>query len=177
MTGEQKVYFIQGPPDGPIKIGISVNPEERLRTFQTASPYRLRILRLEPGGRSRETALHRRWRRHRLEGEWFNPAPAILDYIATAPNGYAPRLPVLPSFGWLAVIPRGAWRILLALILSVFGKRRRRREVRPLALLGLAAPATGAGLTIADVTDPNVAIYATVAVLIVACTIAGTVRA
>lgn len=150
MPTNSQVYFVQGPPDSPIKIGISINPEERLRTFQTASPHRLRILRLEPGGRSRELALHRRFRRHRLEGEWFQPVPELLDYIAHAPAGRRPRR-ARRQVPWGTIGRRtaspaiGVWRILTALLALLARPRRLPKRHRrtltiatPTAVLGAA---------------------------------------
>lgn len=109
MHTESVVYFVQAGPDGPIKIGITTSLDSRLRALQTGSPRRLTLLHTEPGGRDRELALHRRWDRHRLrgDGEWFAPAPAILDYIATAPDGARGRLaPSLAAIPWGKLLPR-----------------------------------------------------------------------
>lgn len=78
------MYFIQGVDGGPIKIGVSLDPEERLRSLQTASPVRLRIIGLVRGGPSVEGAFHDRLARHRLHGEWFVDAPEVLAAIAEA---------------------------------------------------------------------------------------------
>lgn len=78
------VYFIQAVNGGPIKIGIAVDVESRLETFQCGSPVPLRIVGVIRGaGISTEQRLHRRFAAHRLHGEWFEPAAALLDFIAT----------------------------------------------------------------------------------------------
>jgi hypothetical protein len=38
------MYFIQQGTTGPIKIGVSNNPYQRLANLQTANPYKLRLL-------------------------------------------------------------------------------------------------------------------------------------
>ncbi len=75
------VYFI-GAADGPIKIGMSVNPTARLRGLQTAYPYELRILAISEGGGVGELAYHRQFSAHRLHGEWFARCPEIEAEIA-----------------------------------------------------------------------------------------------
>lgn len=140
------VYFIQGPPGTPIKIGITTqDPEDRLRGIQTGSPHRLRILRTEPGGRSRELQLHRRFAAARLEGEWFEPTPALLAYIDHAPAG-GPGRAFRSAAGQLAAAPAGAWRIVAAVLLVIIHPpaRRRARYRRPAAIAALAATAATA---------------------------------
>ena len=74
------VYFIGGE-DGPIKIGSSNSPLERIATFQTGSPVILRIHALTHGGVDAEREYHKRFAAHRLHGEWFEPHPDILAEI------------------------------------------------------------------------------------------------
>lgn len=79
------VYFIQRGGDGPIKIGFSKNPTARLAQLQASVPEPLRLLAVEYdlwGGKSLEQRLHKRFKEHRLSGEWFSPAPAILAHVA-----------------------------------------------------------------------------------------------
>lgn len=77
-----RVYFIQAVSGGPIKIGMSQNPERRLADLQVGSPVMLRIIGAAAGGQSREAALHRRLAKYRLHGEWFADAPEVLAAIA-----------------------------------------------------------------------------------------------
>ena len=74
------VYFIASD-DGPIKIGVAINPQSRLKGLQTSHPSQLRILALTTGGTQQESAYHRQFGAHRLTGEWFNPAPEIIAEI------------------------------------------------------------------------------------------------
>lgn len=68
------VYFMRH--DQIIKIGYSKNPRKRAAALASAE-----ILATEPGGVERESQLHAMFRAHRLHGEWFKPAPELLDYI------------------------------------------------------------------------------------------------
>jgi hypothetical protein len=72
-----QVYFAER--QGQIKIGISLVPEERCRQL------RARLLATEPGGRGREWQLHLLFAEHRIDGEWFKPAPELLEHIAHLP--------------------------------------------------------------------------------------------
>jgi hypothetical protein len=70
-ANEPLVYFAQAVDGGPIKIGVARDPAERLRRVQTGYPFKLRITNLRPGGLREEGRLHKRFRRHRIRGEWF----------------------------------------------------------------------------------------------------------
>lgn len=80
FRNNQLVYFI-GSATGPIKIGIAIDPEARLKGLQTASPEKLYILTTCSGGLKQEQAYHNRFSKHRLEGEWFERHPDILAEI------------------------------------------------------------------------------------------------
>lgn len=75
------VYFIQAVDGGPIKIGSSGNPDMRLSDLQVANPKVLRILATMPGGTPQEWALHEQFKKYRVQGEWFTPAPEIMALI------------------------------------------------------------------------------------------------
>jgi len=74
------VYFIRSG-DGPIKIGIAQDVEKRRRSLQTAHPAPLVTLATTDGGFQKERAYHRKFAKHRLEGEWFAPHADILAEI------------------------------------------------------------------------------------------------
>lgn len=94
LDGMADLYMIRSGA-GPIKIGVSSNPVQRLRGLQTAHPWRLELLCIVPGGCALEAVYHAQFAEHRLEGEWFNPAPGILAEIerlsgeSIPPNAYA----------------------------------------------------------------------------------------
>lgn len=88
------LYFIQVDPDGPIKIGLADKPSARLRDLQCASPYQLRIRTFWRGPWALEGFVHRGLAEHRIRGEWFEPAPFVLDVVA-----FVDQLPVLDIRG------------------------------------------------------------------------------
>lgn len=86
------IYFIQAGEAGAIKIGLAADPSGRLMQLQTSSASPLRMLRTFDGGRELEAALHRRFARLRLHGEWFKPDEELLRFAADP----RPPMPSLP---------------------------------------------------------------------------------
>jgi hypothetical protein len=86
------IYFIQCGPGGPIKIGNSVAPRERLKALQHACPYELTLLACCDGFASRELWAQERFAPHHIRGEWYHPAPEIMRLIAEI--GPPPASPV-----------------------------------------------------------------------------------
>ena len=84
-----RIYFIQ-MGDGPIKIGMTKNSiESRMSALQCASPYKLKLLLLFknfPKSYITERTIHDKFKENRLEGEWFNPTPELLDFIEYLKN-------------------------------------------------------------------------------------------
>lgn len=78
------VYFIQATVSGLVKIGSASDPGSRLRTLQTGSPERLRLLATMDGGEPFEREMHARFAADRSHGEWFYATPELLDLIAGA---------------------------------------------------------------------------------------------
>ncbi len=80
------VYFISTKRKNVVKIGIANNPNKRLKTFQTANHEELIILRvIKVENRALafklETALHKKFKRYHIRGEWFKLTPTIIDFI------------------------------------------------------------------------------------------------
>lgn len=75
------VYFIQARVGGPIKIGYASFAEDRLAQLERMSPVPLRLLAHIPGTKATEGTLHKRFRRWRHHGEWFEPAPELCAFI------------------------------------------------------------------------------------------------
>ena len=77
----KKVYFIGC--DDSVKIGISDNPEERLKQMQTGNPSELKILKTyhSDDAEATEKALHRIFDDARIQGEWFSIYPPSLDML------------------------------------------------------------------------------------------------
>ena len=71
------VYFIQAGKNGsPIKIGVTKDLDERMRTLQTANPYPLTCKAAIPCfdkavAYKLEAYLHRHLHEFRMQGEWF----------------------------------------------------------------------------------------------------------
>jgi hypothetical protein len=74
-----RVYFID---DGFfIKIGFSKNPQDRIIKLQTASPFKLTLMRTVPGNKKLETELHARFRHLKSHGEWFRGERELRQHI------------------------------------------------------------------------------------------------
>ena len=73
------VYFVQGESGGPIKIGYSADIVTRITKLQKSYPDKLKVLSVIPGDFKTEAAIHKQLAEYRLQGEWFNPAPAVLE--------------------------------------------------------------------------------------------------
>jgi len=87
-----RVYAIQAGDNGPIKVGFTSTakgPLKRVETLQVGNPVRLRLLATVPGGLEDERYLHKLFAEHRIGGEWFTPAPAILAAV-DAMAGFSP---------------------------------------------------------------------------------------
>lgn len=70
----------------PIKIGYTQRPEARQKTLSACGPFPVEWLGQwrAVSGRFSEIALHERFWRHRLTGEWFFPDPEILAVVEKA---------------------------------------------------------------------------------------------
>lgn len=83
MTGF--VYFI-GPEEwgiARVKIGYSESgPLNRLSSFQTGSPFPLKLYAYTPGDRGLERALHESFAPLRLHGEWFAMDGKLLALVS-----------------------------------------------------------------------------------------------
>ncbi len=77
MSKATFVYVIAPGPDGPCKIGFSMQPEKRLRELQTGHPQKLTLYHVQEfGDASRaslmERIIHKTISYKRASGEWFN---------------------------------------------------------------------------------------------------------
>lgn len=81
---EKRVYFAQDGDGGPIKIGVSGQVEERMRSLQRATPRPLRLLATIPGSHRDERDLHKRFAELRIHGEWFKAEAPLLEFIQKA---------------------------------------------------------------------------------------------
>ena len=73
------IYVIQaGGEDGPVKIGLTYDPEKRLAELQTGNPEILTLLRVLEGDAAREAEIHSMFSHLKIRGEWFHFAPRML---------------------------------------------------------------------------------------------------
>lgn len=83
------VYFVQAEGGGPIKVGMSRSPSDRLRQLQTSHAERLRMARVVAVHESKAARMERNLHRHfadaRLRGEWFRPVPELVKLARAAP--------------------------------------------------------------------------------------------
>ena len=80
------LYVIQEDREGFVKIGKTLNVEDRLKQLQTANPATLSILYqfpyVDPGhARSAEDNLHDYFKHTRFKGEWFKFTKYMKDFF------------------------------------------------------------------------------------------------
>ena len=77
------IYFIQQGKSGPIKIGYTGNNDisKRMETIQIYAPEKLTLLGYIEGDQGQEKLLHQLFHSYRLNGEWFEPVPPIINHI------------------------------------------------------------------------------------------------
>lgn len=78
------IYFLRcNCANGFIKIGIARDLSQRIDKLKAASPYELEVIRVLPGGRPEERAIHERFAHCRHRGEWFKPEADLIAYISS----------------------------------------------------------------------------------------------
>ena len=85
------VYFIQDGNRGPVKIGLSQDPERRLPKLQTGNPRELFLRHVIPGDLTVERGLHQRFAPARIRREWFG-GPQYLPIILAFAAGLADEM-------------------------------------------------------------------------------------
>ncbi len=75
------VYFVRAKLSGYIKIGFTRVPNKRIGTIMTDCPEPVELIGKIAGSLADERALHARFADHRLNGEWFRPAPELIEYV------------------------------------------------------------------------------------------------
>jgi hypothetical protein len=84
------VYFLQAKTGGPIKIGRSKNPHQRIKAHRTTAGIELVVLGIVDGMKDTEQEIHNKFAHLRQIGEMFSPEKELLDYIAANAKPYKP---------------------------------------------------------------------------------------
>ena len=71
------VYFIQQGECGPIKIGQSHTPNDRLKRLRKTIKEKLSIILVVDGHFTSEYALHEYLKEYCIGGEWFKPTKEV----------------------------------------------------------------------------------------------------
>lgn len=80
--GDKRVYFIRPVGmDGPIKIGCSAKPLDRLKVLSAWSPFPLELIGSAPGNFTDEGLLHHRFSDLHTRKEWFMSSPLLRETI------------------------------------------------------------------------------------------------
>lgn len=94
----KQVYFMRPiGMAGPVKVGCSVMPKDRLKALDIWSPFPLEIIASAPGSHCNERAVHWHLRDDRLHGEWFRWSErlsALVSHVQRA--GSLPPLEASP---------------------------------------------------------------------------------
>ena len=67
----QHLYIIRMGDSGPIKIGVAANPHARMEELQTGNPEKLQLVKVFKNCGKYEQEAHKKFRRYRMQGEWF----------------------------------------------------------------------------------------------------------
>jgi hypothetical protein len=78
------IYFIRAGAEGPVKIGLTENAEQRLEAFQTVHYETLYLIRTCDGSYREEMWFHRQFEKYALRGEWFHYNEAMLTLTPTS---------------------------------------------------------------------------------------------
>lgn len=100
--------YIIGSDNPPYKVGISKDPQKRLKTLQTGHPQKLRIHLLKETDATKtkllESAIHYNMKFYRTNGEWFDlPLEKVVNEVEFALIRYQddPNLHVRIKNRWL----------------------------------------------------------------------------
>lgn len=75
------LYAIQAGEDGPIKIGITNSPWQRLETLQQGNAETLRGIAAWRSHPFEEKDIHKEYDYARIRGEWFRPFPELVYMV------------------------------------------------------------------------------------------------
>lgn len=92
LPKNMNVYFFQIENNGPIKVGISQDPDERLKQIQTANPYKINFLFSFISDYAIENYIKENFKDTLLRGEWYKPSKKLLTLIKNLRIGKALNL-------------------------------------------------------------------------------------
>lgn len=75
------IYFISADETNKIKIGFSNDVKNRLKQLQTSCPFELKVLLLIEGDEAKEKELHIKFKKYRVNGEWFEHVEQLTKFI------------------------------------------------------------------------------------------------
>lgn len=87
---DHKVYFIKR--GNHVKIGTSCRLNTRLSTLRTSTPHPLVLIGVIDGDTKVESAMHQRFAKYRVRGEWFKLEGALAKYVAKLPKIVKPKV-------------------------------------------------------------------------------------
>jgi hypothetical protein len=91
------IYGIQAGDEPIVKVGWALDPDKRVKDFQTGNHQRLVVLARRPGSRAEEEALHKPdsiIAPFRVRGEWYQLCPEVMDVYGGGRwwPGYTPMI-------------------------------------------------------------------------------------
>lgn len=130
------VYFIKpAGMEGPIKIGCSMVPEERLISLASWSPFPLELVVAVPGDRDLERNIHECFASDFSHHEWFRPSQKLTALMAALKAG-TPIVDAIDLSMRTGTIPRkpqggAGWsattRVYMSLTMRLYHARKRLR--------------------------------------------------
>lgn len=78
------VYFIGERPEGPVKIGVSRNPQLRITGLQVGSHAELELLCTVRGDATIEAIMHSAFAPDHIRGEWFRRSATLKEFMLQA---------------------------------------------------------------------------------------------
>jgi hypothetical protein len=104
------VYFLRRADGvGPVKIGCSQRPEDRLSNFMQWSPYPLQIVARLLGDESLERRFHAQFSGQHSHREWFHPSPELIRVIDELRAGNFDTAALPPAKALSSYRPRAPW--------------------------------------------------------------------
>ncbi len=92
------VYFFQSTGANMVKIGQTHNLQRRQNTIENSHGYSVKLLKaIRVPDESHEKAIHKKFKKIRLKGEWFKCTPELMEYIEGLPNHLQPQQQELRS--------------------------------------------------------------------------------